>query len=76
MDFGQHLSRLEPRTLEILTEAFDKAWAGLKCRNGSGITDEAATFDRLGRRIISAAITEGAKDPQKLAQLALEGFEP
>jgi hypothetical protein len=75
MNFGQFQSGLEASTLELLTEAFDKAWAELEAGNGKGIADEQVTRDRLGRKIIAAAITEGAKNPQKLTMMALEGFE-
>jgi hypothetical protein len=75
MAYGQFVSDLDPRTLEILTEAFHTAWANLLSGDGKGVADEEAARERLGRRIIVVAITEGATDAQKLAQLALEGFE-
>jgi hypothetical protein len=76
MAYGQFVSDLDPRTLEILTEAFHKAWDDLLAGNGKGVVDDETTRDRLGRRIIVVAITEGATDAQKLAQLALDGFDP
>jgi hypothetical protein len=75
MRFGEIQNSLDPATLGILTEAFDKAWAELGAGDGKGIADELVARDRLGRRIIAAAITEGAKDAQKLTRMALEGFE-
>jgi hypothetical protein len=75
MHFGGYMSDLDSHALRVLTDAFDQAWAELAARESTRMVDEPTTRDALGRRIIAAAINEGAKDSQKLKRMALEGFE-
>lgn len=74
MRFGEFQSDLDQSTLDLLAGVFDRSWAALQAANGEGIADEVAARDMLGRRIIAAAIELGAREPEKLKNMALEGM--
>lgn len=74
MRFGEFQSDLDQSTLDLLAGVFDTAWDALQAANGDGIADEVAARDMLGRQIIAAAIKLGAREPEKLKDMALEGL--
>jgi hypothetical protein len=74
MPFRPYQSTFDPETLQVLQDAFDEALAEvLASPNGS--VDEQQARDLIAKRIVEAARDQGERDPQRLKQHALKGFE-
>ena len=74
MPFTAYQTTLDPETLKAAQQAFDLAWTEIiALPNG---LDTQLARDLLAKRIISAAIEHGVRDPDRMKAYALAGLNP
>ena len=73
MPFTPYKGNLDPEALSVLQAAFDRAWAQVVDSQHPDI-DEYFARKLIAKRIMDAAIEDGERDPDRLADRALAAF--